>query len=123
MAYIVSTPVTSTSHALGMNRSLIMLISVHTLQPKFCCTDVQHWIAVASSALASIHRDSTTPSLAICVSFSSGTSGRRCVAAYLVELGLARPRSSSLSLPAWPRISERSTVVTLMPCRSRIFSL
>ena len=54
MAYMVSTPVTSTSQALGMNFSLIMLISVQTLQPKFCCTEVQHWMAVASSALASI---------------------------------------------------------------------
>ncbi len=75
MAYIVSTPVTSTSQALGMNFSLIMLISVQTLQPKFCCTEVQHWMAVASRWLASIQSVSTTPILAIWTSFSSGTPG------------------------------------------------
>ena len=58
-----------------MNRSLIMLIRVQTLQPNDFCTDVQHWIAVASMALASIHRESTTPSVAISTSFACGTPG------------------------------------------------
>ena len=47
----------------GHELSLIMLISVQTLQPKFCCTEVQHWMAVASRALASIHSVRITPSL------------------------------------------------------------
>jgi hypothetical protein len=47
-AYIVSTPVTSTSQALGRKFSLIMLIEVQTLQPWLACKEVQHWMAVAS---------------------------------------------------------------------------
>ena len=80
-------------------------------------------MAVASSALASIQRASTTPSLAICSELLGRHAGRGRVALDVVELRLARPASPSLSLPAWARNSDRSTVVTLMPCRSRIFSL
>ena len=119
---MVSTPVTSTSQALGMNFSLIMLMSVQTLQPKFCCTEVQHWMAVASSALASIQSVSTTPSLAICTQLLVGHAGRGGVAVDFGELGYdGGVRCVELARPA-PRISERSTVVTLMPWRSRIFS-
>ena len=72
-AYIESTPVTSTSHALGMSFSLIMLMHVQTLQPQFCCRLVQHWMAVASRSLAATKSSSTTPSRAICTSLSAGT--------------------------------------------------
>ena len=63
----------STSQALGIKRSLIMLISVQTLTPKLRWSEVQHWMAVASRSFSSIHSSITTPSFAICTSDGGGT--------------------------------------------------
>jgi len=73
MAYIVRTPVTSTSHALGRNASLIMLMLVQTLHPWFCWTEVQHWIAVASSCCSDTNWSRMTPMRAIWIIRGPGT--------------------------------------------------
>jgi hypothetical protein len=61
------------------------------------------------------------PRRLICASFAGGTA---VAFAYALISSILAVRRVSLSpiLAAVPRISERSTVVTLMPERSRIFS-
>jgi hypothetical protein len=56
----------------------------------------------------------TTPSRAICTSLSDGTSLAGAYASISASFAFT-PASDADSFPALPRISERSTVVTLMP--------
>jgi len=70
---MLSSPVMSTSHALGLSDSLIMLISVQGMMPKNSCKLVQHWIAVPSRRKSCIHRSTTRPNFAIFTSDSVGT--------------------------------------------------
>ena len=70
---IETTPVTSTSQALGRSPSLIMLMTVQGTTPKNSCSAVQHWIADPSSRSASIQSSTTAPSFAIFSNAASGT--------------------------------------------------
>ena len=47
---------TSTSQALGISFSPIILIVRQVAQPKLSCRLRQHWMALASQSFSSIHR-------------------------------------------------------------------
>ena len=63
----------SVSQAEGLRALLLMLISVQGTTPKYSSIEVQHWMAVASSWLASFQPSRTTPNLAIFIRAWAGT--------------------------------------------------
>ncbi len=65
-------PQTSTSQALGMFTSLIMLMIVHGTTPKNSSSAVQHCTALTFTSASRIQRSMTSPSLAILISASLG---------------------------------------------------
>jgi CBS domain containing-hemolysin-like protein len=69
-AYMETAPATSVSHALGMSCSPIMLMDRQVAHPKLFWTLLQHWIALASHSLCSIHRSTAIPNRACFRTFS-----------------------------------------------------
>ncbi len=65
MAYMPTTPQTSTSQALGIRLSLIMLMTVQGTTPKNSSIDVQHCTALTVISFAFIQLSITAPSFAI----------------------------------------------------------
>ncbi len=63
----------STSQALDIRFSLIMLITVQGTTPKNSSSDVQHWMALIETSVCSIQVSITVPSFAIFISASAGT--------------------------------------------------
>ena len=117
-----TTPVISTSHALGIRRSLIMLITVQGLMPKLRCIEVQHWIAVACRSYSRIHADSTIASFAICLRDRPGVSPQGAYPWICSSRSVTRTSSSAM-LSALPNTSDRSMVLTLIPAPCSSFSL
>ena len=88
-AYIDTAPITSTSQALGVSFSPIMLIVRQVAQPKLSCRLRQHWIALASQSLSSIQRSTAIVHLAWRRIFSGlMCAGDAAVGGDLGELGL-----------------------------------
>src|SRR5438045_8797278 len=68
------TPQTSTSHALEVRESLIMLMTVHGTTPRFSSSEVQHCTALICTCALFIQSSTTAPSLAILTSAAWGMS-------------------------------------------------
>ena len=112
-----TTPQMSTSQALDIRFSLIMLITVHGTTPKNSSSDVQHWMALMETCVCSIQRIDHRAEL--------GHLHQR------FEREPDRWRRTSGWHPAWPasasssfmrmmrpKISERSMGSTVMPLAS-----
>ena len=67
-----TTPAISTSQADGIICSLIIDMMVQTFTPKFFCSELQHWMAVAVIESDCIQSSTTSANLAICTMASSG---------------------------------------------------
>ena len=63
-AYIEIAPITSTSQALGLSFSPIMLMVTQVAQPKLSCKLRQHCMALASHSFSSIQRSTASVHLA-----------------------------------------------------------
>ena len=68
-----TTPQMSTSQALDIRFSLIMLMTVQGTTPKNSSSEVQHWMALMATWVCSIQVSITAPSLAIFMRASMGT--------------------------------------------------
>ena len=67
------TPQISTSQALDMRFSLIMLMTVQGTTPKNSSSDVQHCTALMATSVSAIQPSMTAPSLAILSKAGAGT--------------------------------------------------
>ena len=87
-----TTPQMSTSQALDMRLSLIMLITVQGTTPKNSSSDVQHCTALMVVPVCSIHSSITAPSFAIFIRASAGTCSVETYLWMCLQLGLRRRR-------------------------------